>query len=186
MTIKAKALSHNKHKEFLKGLDVKQQVKYTKKDKYVDLPAQSFSYGLANKPSTPIKNVINGIYANKAEEKLRKNYQEFFEDKGKVKKLVVKQTPHFRKLMERRRLLSTGDESKVYKMKMFSGVKSKVAESVQQFKTYRKALHKTMSADNIYSDKILKEKYKIEAKDKVPNPEQKANNENNQTPKENQ
>lgn len=88
---------------------------------------------------TPMKNIINNYYANKAEEEVRKSYEEFFEDKAKVKKLLIKKTPHFKKMLELRRSCSpdcVAEEKPLYKLKMFQNVGSKVAEGIRQFKTY--------------------------------------------------
>ena len=63
MSIEAGANDLSKHKEFIKNLDVKKKLKYKEKPKTIDLPPENFVYGLANKPSTPIKEVINGVYS---------------------------------------------------------------------------------------------------------------------------
>lgn len=117
----------------------------------MELPGEGFVYGLPNRASTPIKDIINGEYGNKAERKLKKNYQSFFEEKSKVKKLVIKKTPHFKKLLESRKLNSQLVEQKQYKLKMFTGIPSKVSQNLKQFKTFK--LNKHLSADNIYQPK---------------------------------
>lgn len=149
MALRAGAFSLEKHKEFLKGLDIKKQFKYSQRDRYIDLPPDEFSYGLKNRPSTPIKDVINGGYGNRAAKGIRKKYQVFYEEKSKVKKLFVKRTPHFKKLLESRKLNQQSVEEKPFKMKLFANIPSKLGEDFKRFKSMRK-LNKNMSADNIF------------------------------------
>lgn len=108
--------------------------------KYYDLPPESFVYGLANKPHTPIKDIINNEFANKAEQEVKKSYENFFEEKAKIKKLVIKKTPHLKKLLELKKEGNSNNkdyDKPLYKLKMFQDVGSKVAEGIKQFKTYK-------------------------------------------------
>ena len=114
--------------------------KYLGKQKYLDLPPEDFVYGMKTRVHTPMKDIINNYYANKAEEEVRKSYDEFFEEKSKVKKLVIKKTPHFKKMEElkkRGQNIGGNEEKPLYKLKMFQNVGSKVTEGIKQFKTYK-------------------------------------------------
>ena len=106
------------------------------------LPEEGFAYGIANKPGTPMKNVMYNYYGNLAEEQIRKSYEDYFTEKSKVKKLVIKKTPHFKKMQELRKSMAKGHEVQeqkpLYKLKMFQDVPSKVKYQINQFKTSKK------------------------------------------------
>lgn len=117
----------------------KKERKYGSKQKYLDLPPEDFTYGIPVRVHTPMKDIINNYFANKAEQEVRKSYEEFFEEKSKVKKLVIKKTPHFKKMLELKKPGQNGEaqEKPLYKLKMFQNVGSKVTEGIKQFKTYK-------------------------------------------------
>ncbi|MCQ2818712.1 MAG: DUF4483 domain-containing protein [archaeon] len=106
------------------------------------LPEQNFAYGLGSKPGTPMKNVMYNYYGNMAEEQIRKSYEDYFTEKSQVKKLVIKKTPHFKKLQEMRKSVAaaheTQEEKPLYKLRMFQDVPSKIKEQIKQFKTYKR------------------------------------------------
>lgn len=138
LSIEAGANDPSKHKEFIKNLDIKKEQKYIAKQKYIDLPPDDFTYGMPVRVHTPMKDIINNYYANKAEEEVKKSYEAFFEEKSKAKKLVIKKTPHFKKMVElKKNAPAKGQEEKpLYKLKMFQNVGSRVTEGIKKFKTY--------------------------------------------------
>lgn len=140
MILKEKAISYNDRKNFIKGKNIQKTIKYKSKNKFISLPKHSFSYGVANKPGTPIKNVINNNYGNNAEIKLNNYYRNYFNDISKIKKLFVKKTQHFKKLQEHNKKLRTNSselKQDVYKSKQFQHIHSKLPDFIQSFKSYR-------------------------------------------------
>ena len=109
----------------------------TRSRKY-EMPPDDFVYGLKTRVGTPIKNVVNNVYGRKAEDEIRKSYADIVEDKNVVRRLVTKNTPHFKKLREMNRFIryGPGEEKPLYKLKMFQDVGSKVTEGIKQFRTY--------------------------------------------------
>lgn len=85
-------------------------------------------YGVKNRPSTPIADVINFEYANRAEKKLLDKYETFIKKKEKKVKLLPRLNKHFEILVkmrqekERKKL----EVKEPYKMKMFKDIKPKV------------------------------------------------------------
>lgn len=57
--------------------DIRKKPCLGKKDRSMGLPPKDFIYGMKNKPHTPIKDIINNVYGNKAEVDIRKSYEHF-------------------------------------------------------------------------------------------------------------
>ena len=142
-------------KQFRKNIDIKQKKKIGSKDKKINLPPVDFVYGKPNRPPTPIKEVINNDYGNKAETQIRKEYKKYLRQKSHAVFRPPKVVPRFinpkveelrRKEEEKKKnsldanlsdeLSGKKDEKPLYKLKMFLNVGSKIAESIKQFKTY--------------------------------------------------
>ena len=108
-----------------------------KKDRSMGLPPEGFVYGLKNEPHSPIKDIINNVYGNKAEIEIRKSYEHFLEEKNVVKRLITRVTPHYIQMKERKKMHETVEEKPLYKLRMFQDVGSKVTEGIKAFKTYK-------------------------------------------------
>lgn len=113
--------------------------------KFSPLPGADFVYGIKNRPSTPIKDVINNAYGNIEENEMKLKYDAFIKEKMKVKRLVVRHSPHYKQMLEQRKKANTltdaNEEKHLYKLKMFMEVGSKVAEGLKKFKTYKEPHH---------------------------------------------
>ena len=64
---KVYAYSIQKLSEFRKDNEIKVKVKEGQKFYGVQIPNEDFTYGVSNRPSTPIKNVICNTYAKEDE-----------------------------------------------------------------------------------------------------------------------
>ena len=118
------------------------------------LPAQEFSYGIKNRPSTPIKTVINYEYSNKAEEDIRRSYSQMIVDRQSVEKFSPKTTKYFVQKIENKKKEKSANEMNknkdLYKIKKFLNVESKLKENLKNFKTYLPSIfhHKNRSAND--------------------------------------
>ena len=83
-------------------------------------------FGMKNKPSTPMKNVINYEYGNKAEKEIVKRYEVFIKNKEKFVKMKPKLTEHFKKLVQFKRESSCKEIKPPFKMKMFKDIQARV------------------------------------------------------------
>ena len=92
---------------------------------------------MKNEPHSPIKDIINNVYGNKAEIEIRKSYEHFLEEKNVVKRLITRVTPHYIQMKERKKRQETVEEKPLYKLRMFQDVGSKVTEGIKAFKTYK-------------------------------------------------
>lgn len=137
MAVKMNATTYGAHKDFRRHIDIKKQMKYGTKEKRIVLPPEDFAYGVRNRTPTPVKDVINNAYGNRAEEVIGMEYKTFMKEKQACNRLAAKTTPHFNKMMQTRKMANYVEEKPLYKMKMFKEVPSKVAEGVKNFKTYR-------------------------------------------------
>ena len=131
------ATTYGAHKDFRKHIDIKKKMKHGTKDKRITLPPEDFAYGMRNRTPTPVKDVINNAYGNRAEEVIGMEYQMFMKEKQAFNKLAAKTTSHFDKLLQTRKMACNVEEKPLYKMKMFKDIPSKVAEGVKNFKTYK-------------------------------------------------
>ena len=113
--------------------------------------SSSYVFGLSKPKNENIADLIYNIYGNKAEDLLKKNYEEFITEKSK-RKFTPSSTPRYispkvkemkRKEEERKANLLSDiniyDKEKpvLYKLKMFQNVGSKVTESIKKFKTFK-------------------------------------------------
>ena len=77
LAIKMNATNFTTNKDFRKTVDIRQKIRIGKKGKKIYLPAEGFAYGLPNRPSTPIKDVLNNAYGTRGENIIRKEYGRF-------------------------------------------------------------------------------------------------------------
>ena len=117
--------------------DIRKKPCLGRKDRSMGLPPENFIYGMKNRPHTPIKDIINNVYGNKAEVDIRKSYERFLKERNVVKKLVAKVTPYYLKMKAKKKAHEVVKEKPMYKLKMFQDVGSKVAEGIKAFKTYK-------------------------------------------------
>ena len=76
------AANYKAIKDFRKSIDIKQKVKQGSKDRKIILPPEDFVYGMPNRPPTPIKEVINNDYGNRAEAIIRNEYKKIIRQKS--------------------------------------------------------------------------------------------------------
>ena len=158
MAIKVNATSPKANKDFRRSIDIREKVKHGRLNKSVKLPPENFAYGIPVRPSTPIKDVVNNIFGNRAEAMIRRDYDNFIKEKEKFKKGPPKVVPRYinplvyelkakeeeeRKNKEEleKEVVDPLDEEvepepPLWKMRMFRDVGSKVAEGIKKFKTY--------------------------------------------------
>lgn len=109
-------------------------------EKKIYLPAHDFTYGIKNRPSTPIKNIINYEFSNKAEEVIRRSYSMIISERRSNEKIAPKITKYFQQKIqnkkEQKELNEIMKSKEVYKMKKFLNVQSKLKENLKNFKTY--------------------------------------------------
>ena len=156
LAIKMNAANYKSIKDFRKSIDIKQKVKHGSITKKIILPPEDFVYGKPNRPPTPIKEVINNDYGNRAEATIRNEYKRFIKHKSHANFKPPKVNPRYinplveelkRREEERKKnsldaplsdeeLFRKKDDKPLYKLKMFQSVGSKIAETIKQFKTY--------------------------------------------------
>ena len=102
------------------------------------------AFGIKNRPGTPIKDIINNEYANRAEKEILKKYEAFIKQKEQETKHKTKLTASFQKLALKRREMSCKEIIEPYKMKMFKDIKARV--KIQS--TIRVTKQKEEIADN--------------------------------------
>ena len=83
-------------------------------------------FGKKNKPSTPMKDVINYEYGNKAEKEIVKKYEMFIQKKERFIKMKPKLTEHFKKIVQFKRDSSCKEIKPPFKMKMFKDIQARV------------------------------------------------------------
>ncbi len=157
LAIKMNAANYKSFKDFRKNVDIKQKIKRGNIDRNIYLPHVDFVYGKPNRPPTPIKDVINNNYGNRAEIQIRNEYSNFLKMKSfsnsSMKNILIRN----KKLLEEKKnqKIKKDNEKKeenlkpLYKLKMFMDVGSKVTESLKMFKSYRP-----------FRKKLLKKHYK--------------------------
>ena len=168
------AANYKAIKDFRKSVDIKQKVKHGTKEKKVILPPEDFAYGKPNRPPTPIKEIINNDYGNRAEALITNEYKKFMKQKSHANFKPPKVVPRYinplveqlKKREEERKKLSLDanlsdeelfgkkDEKPLYKLKMFQSVGSKIAESIKQFKTYHPYKKKEKEKGKLNDDGI--------------------------------
>ena len=165
------ATNYTTNKDFRKTIDIRQKMRQGGRERKIILPHKDFVYGLPNRHSTPIKDVIGCAYGNRAEDIIRNEYAAFIKEKQIKNKRPPKVVPRYinPKLEEIKRReeekkkgsidyidpldampeIDKKDEKPLYKLKMFQNVGSKVTEAIKQFKTYHPyKKHQFNEADN--------------------------------------
>lgn len=106
--------------------------------KKIYLRDEDFIYGRKNRPSTPIKSVINFSYGNVAAQKMRRSYSQILIDRSKIEKIVPRITRHYEKLLEHNKILKNENENEkqLFKIKKYLNINSKVKENLRNFKTF--------------------------------------------------
>ena len=163
LAIKMNAANYKSFKDFRKNVDIKQKIKRGNIDRNIYLPPEGFTYGKANRPITPIKDVINNNYGNRAEILIRNEYKNFLKNKSfscsNMRRVFL---ANKKRLEEKKNEIIKKDnefiKKPLYKLKMFMDVGSKVTESLKMFKSYR-PLRKTLLKS------INKQKEDIKAKE---------------------
>lgn len=183
MAVKNKATDFASNKEFRKNVDIRQKVLHGVKTRKIILPEEDFAYGLPYKQTDTVKDLITNTYGNRAEEIIRKEYENFITEKSQVFRKPPKVIPRFispkveeMRLKEEEKKANEGlgeekpvvvpeggeeeDEEKVeekplYKLKMFQSVGSRVAEGIKKFKTYKPFKIKKPKEDETGIDKII-------------------------------
>lgn len=184
LAIKMNAANYKAIKDFRKSIDIKQKVKQGSKNKKIILPPENFVYGMPNRPPTPIKEVINNDYGNRAEAIIRNEYRRFIKQKSHANLRPPKVVPRYinplveelKKREEERKknsldepydeeLFGKKDDKPLYKLKMFQSVGSKIAESIKQFKTYHPYKKKEKVKDDGIDNLINKVQEEIKQKE---------------------
>ena len=158
LSIKMGATGHTSNKNFRKNIDIRKKMKHGENQKKLYLPPEDFVYGLPNPPHENIGDLIYNTYGNRAEESLKRDYENFIAEKSKiyrrpkvVPRFISPKVEEMKKKEEERKanLLDAPIEEEnleeenkepekpLYKLKMFQNVGSKVAEGIKKFKTYK-------------------------------------------------
>ena len=151
------ATSFPANKDYRAMIDIRQKPIQGRLKREIKLPPEDFAYGVPNRPSTPMKDVVNYTYSNRAEAAIRKEYDKFIEKKSQFRKGPPKVVPRYinplvyeikakeeeekkNKDLENEAVdpldESVEPEPPLWKMRMFRDVGSKVAEGIRKFKTY--------------------------------------------------
>ena len=167
--------------------NIRQKIKVGHKPQKILYPNNSCVYGLPTPKQEGIKDLINNTYGNKADEILKKNYENFIKKKSKVNK-IEKVIPRFispkveemKKKEEERKanLLDNPMEyfdkkegKPLYKLKMFRNIGSKVAQGIRQFRTFKPIMPKKNNKSQEFNDNdinkiINKVQNEVEQKEK--------------------
>jgi len=159
LAIKMNATDYPSNKDYRSMIDIRQKPIQGRLKREIKLPPEDFAYGVPNRPSTPMKDVVNYTYSNRAEAVIRRNYDKFIQEKSKYRKGPPKVVPRYinplvyemrakeeEEKKEKELIANYVDpleeeniepEPPLWKMRMFRDVGSKVAEEVKKFKTYR-------------------------------------------------
>lgn len=179
------AANYKAIKDFRKSIDIKQKKKEGSKDRKIILPPDDFVYGMPNRPPTPIKDVINNQYGNKAEAIIKNEYRKFIRNRSQQNLRPPKVIPRYinplveimKKKEEEKKMNSLDanldeedifgkkDEKPLYKLKMFQSVGSRVAEGIKQFKTYHPYKKKDKLNDEGLNNLINKVQEEIKQKE---------------------
>ena len=159
-------------KDYRSMIDIRKKPIEGKLNREIKLPPDDFAYGIQNRPSTPIKLVVNNDFGNKAEFLIKKEYNKFIKERSKILKgppkiicryinpkvfeLREKEEEERKEKEREKNLVDPLDENvekepPLWKMRMFRDVGSKVAEDVKKFKTY-----KPWKKDEFGLDKMIK------------------------------
>ena len=158
LSVKMGATGHTSNKDFRKNVDIRKKMKQGGKQKNLVLPEEDFAYGLANPPHEDIADIIYNTYGNRAEEMIKKDYEDFIAEKSKifrrpkvVPRFISPKVEEMKKKEEERKAnmldapieeenvdeQNKEPEKPLYKLKMFQNVGSKVTEGIKKFKTYK-------------------------------------------------
>ena len=158
LSVKMGATGHISNKDFRKNVDIRKKMKQGGKQKNLVLPEEDFAYGLANPPHEDIADLIYNTYGNRAEEMIKKDYEDFIAEKSKiyrrpkvVPRFISPKVEEMKKKEEERKAnmldapieeenvdeQNKEPEKPLYKLKMFQNVGSKVTEGIKKFKTYK-------------------------------------------------
>jgi len=158
LSVKIGATGHTTNKEFRKTVDIRKKMKQGAIQKNIVLPDHDFAYGLPYPPRENIADLIYNTYGNRAEDQIKKEYEEFIAEKSKVyrrpkvvPRFISPKVEEMKKKEEERKANSLDapieeekleeenkePEKPLYKLKMFQNVGSKVAEGIKKFKTYK-------------------------------------------------
>ena len=174
------ATTYATNKDFRRTIDIRQKMRQGGRERKIILPHEDFVYGLPNRPATPIKDVINNAYGNRAEDIIRNEYRAFIKEKSVKNIRPPKVIPRFynpkleeiRKREEDKKKGSLDyvepvvsetldydkkneNEKPLYKLKMFQNVGSKVAEQIKQFKTYHPYKKKSFHCEDDGIDHLI-------------------------------
>ena len=159
-------------KDYRSMIDIRKKPIEGKLNREIKLPPDDFAYGIQNRPSTPIKLVVNNAFGNKAEFLIKKEYNKFIKERSKILKgppkiicryinpkvfeLREKEEEERKEKEKEKNIVDPLDENvekepPLWKMRMFRDVGSKVAEDVKKFKTY-----KPWKKDEFGLDKMIK------------------------------
>ena len=159
-------------KDYRSMIDIRKKPIEGKLNREIKLPPDDFAYGIQNRPSTPIKLVVNNDFGNKAEFLIKKEYNKFIKERSKILKgppkiicryinpkvfeLREKEEEERKEKEKEKNIVDPLDENvekepPLWKMRMFRDVGSKVAEDVKKFKTY-----KPWKKDEFGLDKMIK------------------------------
>ena len=108
-------------------------------------------YGKRNRTPTPVKEVICYDYANKGEEQIKSNYQKFIahsQNKVKLKPIITKKFEEKIKTSQNQRNM-VEQPKKLFKMKLFSDVESKVKRKIEDSKNKSKLSKVNLNDENI-------------------------------------
>ena len=179
------AANYKAIKDFRKSIDIKQKKKEGSKDRKIILPPDDFVYGMPNRPPTPIKDVINNQYGNKAEAIIKNEYRKFIRNRSQQNLRPPKVIPRYinplveimKKKEEEKKMNSLdanldeedifgkNNDKPLYKLKMFQSVGSRVAEGIKQFKTYHPYKKKDKLNDEGLNNLINKVQEEIKQKE---------------------
>ena len=158
LSVKIGATGHTTNKEFRKTVDIRKKMKQGAIQKNIVLPDHDFAYGLPYPPRENIADLIYNTFGNRAEDQIKKEYEEFIAEKSKVyrrpkvvPRFISPKVEEMKKKEEERKANSLDapieeenleeenkePEKPLYKLKMFQNVGSKVAEGIKKFKTYK-------------------------------------------------
>jgi len=185
LAIKMNAANYKAIKDFRKSIDIKQKKKEGSKDRKIILPPDDFVYGMPNRPPTPIKDVINNQYGNKAEAIIKNEYRKFIRNRSQQNLRPPKVIPRYinplveimKKKEEEKKMNSLdanldeedifgkNNDKPLYKLKMFQSVGSRVAEGIKQFKTYHPYKKKDKLNDEGLNNLINKVQEEIKQKE---------------------
>ena len=125
-------------------------------NKEIFLPSEDFAYGIKYRQNTPIKNIVNYEFSNKAEESIRRSYSQMFCEREIYEKLSPKMTRYYLQKIDKKKnekvLKEIEKTREPYKIKKFLNVESKLKENLKNLKTYLPNIlnnKKSLSNDNL-------------------------------------